>query len=108
LKTNARLIERLEKGQIDCAALPYNINGFESVIFWQECFYVALPAKHPLTKKRAISLTQLPMEEVKLLEESHCMRDHALGACHTKSCQHKTSVQGTRLYCMILDSAVDR
>ncbi len=99
----ARLIERLNTGQIDCAilALPYNLSGFELEVFWQEIFYVAFPPSHPLRKGGPITSTELPMDEVMLLEEGHCMRDHSLSACHAHNRQHKATVQGTSLYTMI-------
>jgi len=99
----ARLIERLNSGQIDCAilALPYNLSGFELEVFWQEIFHVAFPPDHPLKKGGPIPSTELPMDELMLLEEGHCMRDHTLSACHTHSRQHKATVQGTSIYTMI-------
>ncbi|PCI10757.1 MAG: LysR family transcriptional regulator [Thiotrichales bacterium] len=99
----ARLIERLNSGQIDCAilALPYDISAFESEVFWQEIFYVAFPPNHPLSKGAPILSSELPMNEVMLLEEGHCMRDHSLKAFHTDNKQHKDTVQGTSLYTMM-------
>lgn len=100
---SARLIERLNNGQIDCAilALPYAIDNLAYEVFWQECFYVAFPVAHSLNKAGPISSAELPMDELMLLEEGHCMRDHALSACHRKDRQRKTTVQGTSLYTMI-------
>lgn len=36
-----------------------------------------------------------------LLEEGHCLREHALDACHGKGLKCNTAVQGTGLYTMI-------
>jgi len=99
----AKLIERLNRGQIDCVilALPYDISAFEFEVFWQEIFYVAFPPNHPLSKGGPIPSSELPMDEVMLLEEGHCMRDHSLSACHAQNRQHKDTVQGTSLYTMM-------
>ena len=98
-----RLIERLNNGQLDCAilALPYELAGLEFEIFWQEIFYVAFPPEHALSGGGAIPSAELPLDEIMLLEEGHCMRDHALSACHTKRPQRNATVQGTSLYTMI-------
>jgi len=99
----ARLIERLSNGQIDCAilALPYDLGGYDFEIFWQEIFYVAFPPEHQLVQGGAISSSELPMNEVMLLEEGHCMREHAISACHAHGTQRKATVQGTSLYTII-------
>ncbi len=98
-----RLIERLNNGQIDCAilAFPYELAGLEYEIFWREIFYVAFPRGHPLSQGGAIPSAKLPADEIMLLEEGHCMREHALSSCHTKGLQGNTAVQGTSLYTMI-------
>lgn len=99
----ARLIERLNNGQLDCAilALPYELGALEFETFLHEIFYVAFPSGHGLSLGGAIPSAELPMDEIMLLEEGHCMRDHALGACHTKKMQRNATVQGTSLYTMI-------
>ena len=81
---SSRLIERLNEGRLDCAilALPYDIGGLEVERFWQEIFYVAFPADHKLSNGGPIASTKLPADEIMLLEEGHCMRDHAISSCH--------------------------
>jgi LysR family hydrogen peroxide-inducible transcriptional activator len=41
----------------------------------------ALPADHPLGAARRISPQTMEREELILLEDGHCLRDHALTAC---------------------------
>ncbi len=98
-----RLIERLNNGRIDSAilALPYGLGDFEFEIFWQEIFYVAFPPEHQLSHGGSISSAELPSDEIMLLEEGQCMRDHALSACHPHDKHHKATLQGTSLYTMI-------
>ncbi len=104
---SARLLQRLESGEIDCAilAMPYPIGRLQSLTIGAEPFWVALPAKDPLTKYKKISSPALPMERLMLLEEGHCMRDHAISACHRKegglTAQSVIPFQGTSLYTLI-------
>ncbi len=105
---SARLLQRLESGEIDCAilAMPYPIGRLESQLVGAEPFWVALPADDPLTEQSQISSSALPMERLLLLEEGHCMRDHAISACHTKAGSSTTPqsaapFQGTSLYTLI-------
>lgn len=78
-----RLLHALNDGQLDLLilALPYEHDGIDSEIFMQDPFYCALPPKHPLARKKAIRNADLFDENLLLLEEGHCLRDHALAAC---------------------------
>ncbi len=103
-KQSVSLLEQLNNGQIDCAimALPYDLKGLEYALICEENFCIALPPHHPLAKSdKAMSSAQLPSDEIMLLEEGHCLRDHAIAACHWQSSHQRTTVQGTSLYTMI-------
>lgn len=99
----APLVERLHNGKLDCAilALPYDLPGLEYDVFWDEIFHVAFPKGHALGRGGPIPSAKLPANEIMLLEEGHCLREHALDACHSKGLKHNTAVQGTSLYTMI-------
>ena len=98
-----RLLDQLDAGTIDIAvlALPFNLRGFKHKTFLQEQFYVALPKQHPLIDQTSITAEQLPIDELLLLKEGHCLRDHALAACNLPANSQRTSVQGTSLYTLI-------
>lgn len=99
----ARLQERLATGEIDAAvlALPFEMGKLESKGFWTERFFVAIPTDHPLSQGGAIKAKTLPADELMLLEEGHCFRDHALSACHRQELQTHSAFQGTSLYTLI-------
>ena len=100
---SARLVERLNSGEIDAAilALPFELGQLQSATFWKESFWVAFPKDHPLGQGGAIRSVTLPSDELLMLEEGHCMRDHALSACHLSNLQHSATFQGTSLYTLI-------
>jgi LysR family transcriptional regulator, hydrogen peroxide-inducible genes activator len=97
------LLDQLEAGKIDLAvlALPFNLRGFKYKVFAQEQFWLALPKAHCLNKQKTISIEQLPSDELLLLKEGHCLREHALSACNLPASLQRTSVQGTSLYTLI-------
>lgn len=99
----ARLLERIATGDLDVAilALPYDIGNLESETFWSENFWVALPENHPLSAGGSIASQELPVDQLLLLEEGHCFRDHALAACHMGELRHSAAFQGTSLYTLI-------
>lgn len=98
-----RLLDKLEAGKVDIAvmAFPYDIRGMRSKLFAEEPFYVAMPSNHRLTRLENIPTDQLPVEELMLLMEGHCLREHALSACALPTTQQRSTVQGTSLYTLI-------
>lgn len=99
----ARLLARITAGDLDAAilAFPYDIGHLESEIFWSEDFWVAIPDKHHLSEGGQITAQELPVDELLLLEEGHCFRDHALTACHMEGLRSSAAFQGTSLYTLV-------
>ncbi|MTI63012.1 hydrogen peroxide-inducible genes activator [Methylophaga sp.] len=98
-----RLLDLLEAGSIDVAVLafPFNTRGLTHRIFAREPFWVALPRQHRLAQKKALKPDELPTNELLLLAEGHCMREHALSACQLPASAQRKSVQATSLYTLI-------
>jgi LysR family hydrogen peroxide-inducible transcriptional activator len=78
-----KLVTLLKAGALDAAliALPYEMSGIETAEVGQDELLAAAPANHPLTAGASISPQDLAGEELILLEDGHCLRDQALGAC---------------------------
>lgn len=79
----AVLTEKLKHGELDVIiiALPYKEQGIVTQPLYEEPFVVLLPAAHPLTSRKTISSKLLEDENVLLLGQGHCFRDHVLEAC---------------------------
>jgi LysR family transcriptional regulator, hydrogen peroxide-inducible genes activator len=79
-----RLIDSLHRGQIDAVllALPYDCGAVETVVLFEDPFVVGLPPDHPLAVEERIKAQRLWSENLLLLKDGHCLRDHALTACH--------------------------
>lgn len=78
----AELLIQLNENKIDAAllALPLK-HSFEEKILKTENFVAALPLNHPLAEKEQLDLPELERENLLMLEEGHCLRDHALQFC---------------------------
>ncbi len=98
-----RLVKQLNEGEIDLAilAFPFDIGRLEHSIFASESFWVAMPKDHPLTATTGVDASELPIDDLLLLTEGHCLRDHALTACDLPATRHRTSMQGTSLYTLV-------
>lgn len=77
------LLDRLRASTVDVAilALPVRGHEFDSFPLLTERLFAALPRKHALGKRRAISLKDLRREPFLLLRDGHCFRDTAVAAC---------------------------
>lgn len=97
------ILNMLDQGRLDAGllALPVEQHGLEVEILFEEPFVMAMPASHPLCDKKSISLHDLEGEELLLLEEGHCLREHALAVCelagaHERVDFHATSMETLR------------
>jgi LysR family hydrogen peroxide-inducible transcriptional activator len=79
----SRLIVQLKAGALDAAliALPYDMTGLACADVAEDELLVAFPANHPLTAERRVTAARLEGEDLILLEDGHCLREHALAAC---------------------------
>jgi LysR family hydrogen peroxide-inducible transcriptional activator len=97
------ILRMLRQGQLDAGilALPVGGEGLEVEILFEEPFVLALPGSHPLVDRKAVSMSDLAGAELLLLEEGHCLRDHALEVCaladaHERVDFHATSMETLR------------
>ena len=78
-----RLIGELKAGRLDAAliALPYDMAGLQWAHVADDELLAALPADHPLARLASTTPEALERENLILLEDGHCLREHALSAC---------------------------
>jgi LysR family hydrogen peroxide-inducible transcriptional activator len=93
------ILSMLDQGRLDAGllALPVEEHGMEIEILFEEPFVVAMPASHPLSDKRSIDLQDLEGEELLLLEEGHCLRQHALAVCKLAGAFERTDFHATSM-----------
>jgi LysR family transcriptional regulator, hydrogen peroxide-inducible genes activator len=95
----ARLLEQLHTGSLDVVllALPYDCGNVESAPLFDDRFLLALPPDHPLAKDRRIDPERLRSEEVLLLRDGHCLREHALSVCNLADRRRTEAFEATSL-----------
>jgi LysR family hydrogen peroxide-inducible transcriptional activator len=95
----ARLVERLAAGELDVLlmALPYACGDVETRVIGTDPFLAALPEDHPLAVPARVPLAALASEPLLLLEDGHCMRDHALAACQFQGARQRNQFEATSL-----------
>jgi len=100
---SADLVGRLQQGELDLVllALPYPLPDMHTETLFSDEFELLLPPNHPLQNADRVRQQQLLGEKLLLLEEGHCLRDHALEACKLESPQLDLVYQGTSLHTLV-------
>ncbi len=85
-----RLVADVRSGALDGAlvALPYDMTGLEFAHVEDDELMAAFPAEHPLSRASRVAPDRMLAEELILLEDGHCLRDHALTACGMGAARH--------------------
>ena len=79
-----RIYEKLMEGELDLIilALPYALRNAEVQPLFRDHFYLACRENTQHLNPSYYEIEKLEPETVLLLEDWHCLRDHALSACH--------------------------
>ncbi len=98
-----RLIEGLRARTLDAAliALPYHAHGVASTSIADDEFLFLCPENHPLARRNDLSPEQLKGEDLLLLEDGHCLREHALSACNISAGRRSSEFGATSLHTLV-------
>ena len=82
-----RIYKQLMHGDLDVIliALPYELKGTEGMTLFRDHFFLACRKGTELIDPEHYTIEQLPQESILLLEDGHCLRDHALSACRIRN-----------------------
>lgn len=82
-----RIYERLMKGELDLLllALPWTMQGVEQKILFRDDFCLAYRQGTDWVDPDNYRFNRLDTDSVLLLEDGHCLRDHALAACKIRN-----------------------
>jgi len=94
-----QLVAGLHAGELDVLllALPFPADAVDVMSLITDNFLLASPAGHALADKAALTTSDLQGEDLLLLEDGHCLRDHALEACELRDSQISVPYQATSL-----------
>ena len=94
-----RLLDRLRSGELDAAliALPYDVGELTVRELFKDEFRFVARTTDPLSKAKAIAMERLDLNNIILLEEGHCLREHAIAACGTRRGSVRPHIEATSL-----------
>ncbi len=101
--TTARLLDALRARTLDAAiiALPYAAPGIATAPVAEDEFLLLCPSAHPLAARNSLSPEDLRSEDLLLLEDGHCLREHALSVCSLPRARNATDVAATSLHTLV-------
>lgn len=99
----ANLLLRLEDGQLDFAliALPYDTANLLVEALFDDNLWIVGRKGDPEVKAKTVNVTPSLADRLLLLEEGHCLRDHALYACGAPSRRPSESMEATSLLTLV-------
>lgn len=100
---SAAAIESLHHGRADCVllALPYATGEVETEILFKDELFVAFPKDDPRDPPASITADMIDENRLLLLEDGHCLKEHALAACNRPEMRASATMIGTSLHTLV-------
>jgi len=101
-ETSQAACEALHRGQLDCVllALPYACGDVDIAPLFDDPLFVAYPrGEAPAGAK--IDVGTIDENRMLLLEDGHCLKDHALSACNRPELRAHAAMMGTSLHTLV-------
>ena len=100
--------EGLHNGRTDCVllALPYACGEVAFETLFDDRLFVAFPTEDVPADRTSIPASAIPASAIDetrllLLEDGHCLKDHALAACNRPEIRAEATMMGTSLHTIV-------
>ena len=101
-ETSQAACEALHRGQLDCVllALPYACGDVDSAPLLDDRLFVAFPGGEAPGGEQ-VEVGDIDEKRMLLLEDGHCLKDHALSACNRPELRANAAMMGTSLHTLV-------
>jgi LysR family hydrogen peroxide-inducible transcriptional activator len=101
-ETSQAACEALHRGQLDCVllALPYGCGDVDSLLLFNDPLFVAFP-RGEAPAGAVVDVASIDENRMLLLEDGHCLKDHALSACNRPDLRAHAAMMGTSLHTLV-------
>ncbi|MFA6219935.1 MAG: hydrogen peroxide-inducible genes activator [Erythrobacter sp.] len=106
-ETSHDAVESLQHGRVDCVllALPFATGEVEKAHISDDELYVAFPKNDPRDPPEVIPPSMIDAQSaggrLLLLEDGHCLKEHALAACNRPELRASATMIGTSLHTLV-------
>ncbi len=100
---SADAIESLQHGRADCVllALPFATGEVDSEVLFDDRLFVAFPKGDPRDPPEQVPPSMIDEARLLLLEDGHCLKEHALAACNRPELRASATMIGTSLHTLV-------
>ena len=101
-ETSAAACEALHRGQLDCVllALPFACGEIDSTPLFDDPLFIAYP-NGEAPAGSTVAAADIDETRLLLLEDGHCLKDHALSACNRPELRAHAAMMGTSLHTLV-------
>ena len=101
-ETSQAACDALHRGQLDCVllALPYACGEIDAEPLFDDPLYVAFP-RGEAPNAAQVEVGAIDEKRMLLLEDGHCLKDHALSACNRPELRAHAAMLGTSLHTLV-------
>ncbi|OWK33925.1 hydrogen peroxide-inducible genes activator [Sphingomonas dokdonensis] len=100
---SAAACDSLQSGRADCVllALPYSCGEVTTQELFDDRLFLAFPTGELAEDVKPISPADIDETRLLLLEDGHCLKDHALAACNRPELRAEATMMGTSLHTIV-------
>jgi LysR family hydrogen peroxide-inducible transcriptional activator len=102
-ETSQAACDSLQRGQLDCVllALPYACGEVEKAELFEDRLLIAFPPGAADGLPDLVPAEAIDERKLLLLEDGHCLKDHALSACNRPELRAEAAILGTSLHTLV-------
>lgn len=100
--TSHAACDALHRGQLDCVllALPFACGDVEKAALFDDPLFVAYP-RGEAPPAATVAAAAIDENRLLMLEDGHCLKDHALSACNRPELRAEAAMTGTSLHTLV-------
>ena len=101
-ETSQAACDALHRGQLDCVllAMPFACGDVDKASLFDDRLFVAFPRGEAPADGR-VDASAIDENRLLLLEDGHCLKDHALSACNRPELRAEAAILGTSLHTLV-------
>jgi len=101
-ETSSAACDALHRGQLDCVllALPFACGEVDNTPLFDDTLFVAYP-RGEAPNDASVLASEIDEKRLLLLEDGHCLKDHALSACNRPELRAHATMMGTSLHTLV-------
>ncbi len=102
-ETSQAACDSLSHGQVDCVLLaqPFACGDVDSELLFNDEILIAFPKDDPRDPPKLVDPALIDENRLLLLEDGHCLKDHALAACNRPELRASARMMGTSLHTLV-------